>query len=85
MENRSEKLLRLWKARQEAEGHDVSGVKTLEEAEHFFDKKPEHEEIATPVSEPARNDGEGTEETVAEDEEVIDDGNCDLDSVDEPI
>lgn len=36
-----DKLLKLWKIRQEAEGYDVSGVNTLEEAEHFFDKKPE--------------------------------------------
>jgi hypothetical protein len=33
-----DKLLKLWKIRQEAEGYDVSGVNTLEEAEHFFDK-----------------------------------------------
>ena len=31
--------LRNWKARQTAEGYDVSKVNTLEEAEHFFDKK----------------------------------------------
>lgn len=41
MESRKEKLLRLWKARQEADGHDVSGVTTLEQAEHFYDKKSE--------------------------------------------
>ena len=39
METQKEKRLRLWKARQEAEGHDVSGVTTLEQAEHFYDKK----------------------------------------------
>ena len=39
METQKEKQLRLWKARQEAEGHDVSGVTTLEQAAHFFDKK----------------------------------------------
>ena len=38
-ESRNEYLLKLWKTRQEAEGYDVSSVKTLEEAEHFFDKK----------------------------------------------
>ena len=64
METIRERRLRLWKARQTAEGHDVSGVKTLEEAEHFFDKKAqtpsqsrlapcqlsqgENQEIATP-------------------------------------
>lgn len=55
METQKEKRLRLWKARQEAEGYDVSGVTTLQEAEHFFDKKvdPEppaqHEEEETNV------------------------------------
>ena len=39
METQKEKRLRLWKARQEAEGHDVSGVTNLEQAAHFFDKK----------------------------------------------
>lgn len=41
MKEKKERLLRLWKIRQEQEGYDVSGVKTLEEAEHFFDKKEE--------------------------------------------
>ena len=36
-EKREEKLLKSWKARQEKAGHDVSNVKTLEEARHFFD------------------------------------------------
>ena len=48
MESQKEKRLRLWKARQEAEGHDVSGVTTLEQAEHFFDKKEEPEEPEIP-------------------------------------
>ncbi len=39
METQKEKRLRLWKARQEAAGYDVSGVTTLEQAAHFFDKK----------------------------------------------
>ena len=39
MTTQQEKRLKLWKARQQAEGHDVSGVTTLEQAEHFFDKK----------------------------------------------
>lgn len=39
MRDKKRKRLKLWKARQEAEGHDVSGVTTLEEAAHFFDKK----------------------------------------------
>ena len=41
-EPRESKLLRLWKIRQEKEGYDVSGVTTLEEAKHFFDKKEVH-------------------------------------------
>lgn len=47
MENQKEKLLRLWKARQEAEGQDVSGVTTLEEAKQFYEKKnaPELPEV----------------------------------------
>lgn len=35
-----EKQLKLWKIRQIQEGYDVSNVKTLEEAEHFFDNAP---------------------------------------------
>lgn len=38
-QNKIEKLLKLWKARQTAEGYDVSGVKTLEDAERFFSEK----------------------------------------------
>lgn len=39
MKKHEQRQLKLWKARQEAEGHDVSGVNTLEEARHFFDQK----------------------------------------------
>lgn len=39
--------LRNWKARQIAEGYDVSKVNTLEEAEHFFDKKVEESKAKT--------------------------------------
>lgn len=61
MESIKDKRLRLWKARQEAEGHDVSGVTTLEEAEHFFDKKeapklPEVPEIPEVTEEPAASE-----------------------------
>ena len=49
MESIKDKRLRLWKARQEAEGHDVSGVTTLEQAEHFFDKKEEPQLPEVPV------------------------------------
>lgn len=54
MESQKDKLLRLWKARQEAEGHDVSGVNTLEEAKHFFDKKeaPKPPEAPAATKEP---------------------------------
>lgn len=38
MGKKEERLLRLWKLRQQKEGHDVSGVNSLEEAKHFFDK-----------------------------------------------
>lgn len=48
MESHKDKLLRLWKARQAAEGHDVSGVTTLEEANHFFDKKEDPELLEVP-------------------------------------
>lgn len=67
MENIKEKRLRLWKARQAAEGHDVSGVTTLEQAEHFYDKKeapkppevpeiPEIPEIPEVPEEPAASE-----------------------------
>ena len=39
MSKREDKLLKLWKARQEADGKDVSKVKTLKEAEIFYKKK----------------------------------------------
>ena len=52
MESIKDKRLRLWKARQEAEGHDVSGVTTLEQAEHFFDKKAELPEVPVIPEEP---------------------------------
>ena len=39
MKKHEQRQLKLWKARQEAEGHDVSGVNTLEEAKLFFDQK----------------------------------------------
>lgn len=56
MESIKDKRLRLWKARQEAEGHDVSGVTTLEEAEHFFDKKDEPKPVEEPevIEEPEK-------------------------------
>lgn len=39
--------LRNWKVRQIAEGYDVSKVNTLEEAEHFFDKKTKEQKAKT--------------------------------------
>lgn len=60
MESQKEKRLRLWKARQEAEGHDVSSVTTLEQAEHFFDKKE-------PAAEPENHENQ---EAAAEESEI---------------
>lgn len=102
METIRERRLRLWKARQEAEGYDVSKVKTLEEAEHFFDKK--RKKKGNPSSDtagavPPSPQGEGLEAPNALDEvpgtadevpglpaeEVIEDEQCDIDPVDEPV
>lgn len=65
MENQKERRLRLWKERQEAEGHDVSGVTTLEQAEHFFDKKEPVEvpEIPEVTEEPVEVPAEEPEKT----------------------
>ena len=59
MENIMQRRLRLWKARQEAEGYDVSKVTTLEEAEHFFDKKPKRQKKKANIAADAANNGEG--------------------------
>ena len=37
--NHEERLLKLWKIRQIQEGHDVSGVHSLKEAERYFEKE----------------------------------------------
>lgn len=75
MESHKEKLLRLWKARQTADGYDVSGVTTLEEAKHFFDKKEEEpeEQEANGISDQMEQEAENEEpeEPVIE-EPVID-------------
>lgn len=100
MENIRDRRLRLWKARQEAEGHDVSKVKTLEDAERFFDKKEqtsaqsqpatcqisqgENQEIAAPPV-AARIDSENQEAPEIPDEEETEDEQCDIDPVDEPV
>ena len=87
MERRTEKLLRLWKSRQTAEGHDVSGVKTLEEAERFFSKgeqSAQENEIVTPPS-AALDGNEEPEAPAIPDEEVTEDEQCDIDPVDEPV
>lgn len=47
--NIKERRLRLWKARQEAEGYDVSKVHTLEDAEKYFDKKRKSRKKQTTV------------------------------------
>ena len=62
MESIKDKRLRLWKARQEAEGHDVSGVTTLEEAEHFFDKKDEPKPMEEAEAPEAQEEPEVIEE-----------------------
>ena len=97
METIRERRLRLWKARQEAEGYDVSKVKTLEEAEHFFDRKRKKKEIPssdTADAVPPSPQGEGfaaeAPEMSAEApempaEEEIEDEQCDIDPVDEPV
>ena len=93
MENIMQRRLRLWKARQEAEGYDVSKVTTLEEAEHFFDKKPKkktkkNKESAAETAAPEAPAAEATApeapaaETAAPEmpeEEVIEDEQCDID------
>ena len=59
-ESTQERKLRLWKARQETAGHDVSGVTTLEQAEHFFDKK------ATPAAPKAPNKPEAPQKKTSQ-------------------
>ena len=70
MTTQQEKRLKLWKARQQAEGHDVSGVTTLEQAEHFFDKKeePAAPEGAEEIVENEQDQPEQTEEPAAPEE-----------------
>ena len=68
MMTQKEKRLKLWKARQAAEGYDVSGVTTLEQAEHFFDKKePEAPKDPAPAEE--TESGESEEPAVPEEPE----------------
>lgn len=63
MMTQREKRLKLWKARQTAEGYDVSGVTTLEQAEHFFDKKePEAPKDPAPAEETESGEQEETAE-----------------------
>ena len=59
-EKREEKLLRLWKIRQEREGVDVSKVTTLAEAEEFYSKK--NEEKKKKKKKPAPAKGPKTEQ-----------------------
>lgn len=82
MENINEKRLRLWKERQEAEGYDVSKVKTLEEAEHFFDKKRTQRKPApvTACTVTPSHQREGLKELPKE--EVITDEDCNIDPPD---
>lgn len=61
----TERRLRAWKIRQEAEGYDVSGVNTLEDAEKFFDnlkkKAPKAPKAKAPKAPKA---ADGTEEPI---------------------
>lgn len=57
-QKREDRLLRQWKIRQEAEGHDVSEVKTLEDAENFF-KKKKKEAKDDKTEEPPKGDDNG--------------------------
>ena len=59
-EDQKAKRLRLWKTRQEADGYDVSGVTTLEQAEHFFDKKDTPAEAPEAQEEPKDQKGRET-------------------------
>lgn len=63
MKEQEERLLKLWKIRQEKEGVDVSDVKTLEEAKHFYDK---------PVKKNTKKAAKKEETPVVEDIEVTD-------------
>lgn len=58
-QKREDRLLRQWKIRQEAEGHDVSEVKTLEDAENFFKKKAKDDK----TEEPPKGDDNGDDST----------------------
>lgn len=62
-EPRKEKLLRLWKIRQEAEGYDVSNVHTIEEAEHYY---------KNPIKKESVLEGETTTVTAPEGTDLID-------------
>lgn len=57
-QKREDRLLRQWKIRQEAEGHDVSEVKTLEDAENFFKKKKVKKSEAKKEPEKGENNGD---------------------------
>lgn len=65
-----ERQLRAWKIRQEAEGYDVSGVKTLEDAENYF-KNPKKKNAKAkapkaPAKAKAKAPADGTEEPIEE-------------------
>lgn len=60
-QKREERLLRQWKIRQQKEGHDVSEVKTLEDAENFFKKKKAKK--SKKKTEPGKGDENGDDIT----------------------
>lgn len=57
-QKREERLLRQWKIRQQKEGHDVSEVKTLEDAENFFKKKKAKKSKKKTEPEKGENNGD---------------------------
>ena len=58
MNLKEERLLRLWKIRQEREGVDVSKVKTLAQAKKFYAKKAQKEEAKAEAEKQEENEAE---------------------------
>lgn len=58
MNLKEERLLRLWKIRQEREGVDVSKVKTLAQAKKFYAKKAQKEAAKVEAEKQEENEAE---------------------------
>jgi hypothetical protein len=58
MKLKEERLLRLWKIRQEREGVDVSKVKTLAQAKKFYAKKAQKEAAKAEAEKRKENEAE---------------------------